>query len=248
MKKLLAIICVFVFSANTVSAAAFVQAASSYGAGASPQTKAFSSNVTAGNLIAVYYQNLNGTDISPTVTDTLGNTYTKAAFVKSVGVNPATGFLYYAKNILGGANTVSVTAGDGSDHGIHIMEISGLDTTDPFVASTTGIGTGTSPSAPDLTTGFAGFIYVGGGQETNVGSNTAGSGYTIGTQETGHNSFDEYQVVTAGTYTVTATTPSGTWVLLGMAFKNASAPASTYRPRSIFMGAASWVGNYIFGN
>lgn len=235
----------FLLLAHTASAASMVQATSTYVSALATQFATTSSAVTAGNLIAVYVQRATGTT-NPTVTDDKGNTYTFVAERKNpAGGSAATqGFIWYAKNVVAGVTAVKVVRNTGSDMGLHVMEISGLDTADPFVASTTGNGFGTAAVASStLTLASSGFIFAGAGQETIVGTNTAGPGYTIGTEKSNQNSFDEYRVAVAGTYNVNATTRSGQWVILGMSFKDSSAVVSTtYIPRLLIKSALQLYG------
>lgn len=84
---------------------------------------AFATNNTAGNSIIVVCAVGNGT--APTVADSAGNTYTSAV----VGANSTTfeAAIFYAVNILGVGNTVTVTnAGSTASMAVEIYEVSGL--------------------------------------------------------------------------------------------------------------------------
>src|SRR5207253_11468159 len=70
----------------------------------------FASANTAGNWIAVVLRTSSSSDVI-TVTDTNGNTYQKALQL-AVTVDPPTGLslgMFYAENLRGGANTVTVS-------------------------------------------------------------------------------------------------------------------------------------------
>ena len=85
-------------------------------------THAFAANVTAGNSIVVVCGTGNGGAI--TVTDSLSNTYKQAV----LGANSTTfeTAIFFATNILGGANTVTVTNVGSSAMAVEIYEVSGL--------------------------------------------------------------------------------------------------------------------------
>src|SRR3990167_8088160 len=98
-------------------------------AGSTTIAKAFGSNVTAGNLIAVVVGNEG--DVTCTVADTLGNTYTQKTATYDAS-NGQKHFQFYAKDILGGACTVTATLSLSKQYRrLGIMEISGCDTTAP---------------------------------------------------------------------------------------------------------------------
>ena len=85
--------------------------------------KAFGSNNQAGNTIIVVCGCGNGTAM--TVADTLGNTYTQAATAAVSTTFEAS--IFYAVNIVGGANTVTVTnAGTAASMAMEIYEAYGV--------------------------------------------------------------------------------------------------------------------------
>ena len=73
------------------------------------------------------------------VTDSPGNTYSLA-----VGPTSATGLqqsIYYAKNIAGGSNTVTVTFNQAAAYpDVRILEYSGLDTSSPLDVTAAAAG------------------------------------------------------------------------------------------------------------
>ena len=72
--------------------------------------KAFGSNVTAGNLIVVcVWSPQSASHAVSTVEDSLGNTYELAIGPITQSSLGYRGYIYYAKNIGGGACTVTVT-------------------------------------------------------------------------------------------------------------------------------------------
>src|SRR5713226_4822749 len=111
--------------------------------------KAFASNNLVGNTIVVVCGCGNGTAM--TVADSLGNTYTQA--ITKANSTTFEAAIFYAVNIIGGANTVTVTnAGTAASVAMEIYEVSGLLT--QVVAqpdqSTSGTGTSATPTLSAL--------------------------------------------------------------------------------------------------
>lgn len=111
--------------------------------------KAFTSNNVAGNSIVVVAGCGNGTAM--TVADTLGNTYTSA--IQAANSTTFEAQIFYAVNVLAGANTVTVTnAGTTASMAVEIYEVSGL--LQQVLAqpdwSSSGTGTGTTASTSAL--------------------------------------------------------------------------------------------------
>lgn len=114
---------------------AFVQAKNATADGsASTIAVTFDSNVVAGNLIyvIVHWYVAGAAEPTSTAADGLGNTYTKinSAYESNIQVESET---FYAKNILVGACTVTVTLPAARAYRrITVVEYSGLDTTAPL--------------------------------------------------------------------------------------------------------------------
>src|SRR3990167_6589648 len=106
-------------------AASFVQEASKRQGSATTIVLAFASNVTAGNAIAVFIQWANTATLN-SVTDSLGNTYTRVnnPTVGGAGFRTA---LAYATGITGGACTVTATfsVAGGADMAMMLHEATG---------------------------------------------------------------------------------------------------------------------------
>src|ERR1700677_2099700 len=118
--------------------ATLVQSVGAAVSSANSVSAVFGANVTAGNLIFVVlvdYSPIFGFG-SPTISDTLGNAYTLIQDLNFAGEQDVR--CYYAKNILGGACTVTFTdtIGSPTDHAITLVcaEYSGLSTTAPSVS------------------------------------------------------------------------------------------------------------------
>ena len=172
---------------------AYVQSASISSDGTTSTTVAvtFGSNVTAGNLIALFVVFNSGANIIDTVADSLGNTYVLAdTAVGFAGDSHAT---YYAKNITGGACTVTVTLTASVGYrSLVVHEASGLDTTAPLdqhvINTQTTPGTGANAvTSGSVTTTTDGQYIFGATHVNNVG---AGVTVTPGTGLTGRESID----------------------------------------------------------
>lgn len=116
----------------------------------------FGSDTTSGNVVVVGagYNGSTATDITG-ISDSQTNTYTRID--GSTESSFVAGEVWYAYNITGGTNTVTVTKTTTSDLGIAIVEYSGLTTSDPFdlsesTACATGCATTDYSSGSTLTT------------------------------------------------------------------------------------------------
>ena len=122
----------------------------------------FPSAQTAGNLNVVAVMWGDTTSTVSSVTDSKGNTYALA-----VGPTKATGLtsaIYYAKNIAGGSNTVTVTFNQTAGYpNVNVLEYSGLDTANPLDVTAAATGTGTTANSGSATTTSANELIVGAG-------------------------------------------------------------------------------------
>lgn len=166
-------------SLNPSSMPAIIQKANAVSTGSvASLAKAFASNNVVGNSIIVVCGVGNGT--APTVTDSLGNTYTQAAQVANgTAFNTA---IFYAVNVLAGANTVTVNnGGTTASIAMEIYEVASLIAQVQAQPDQTAVATGTSgfaatPSLSALTPNEIAFAAVGIG--TAAQTITVGSGWT----------------------------------------------------------------------
>ena len=141
---------------------AFVQSVGN-NAGYGPTSKTlaltFPSSNTAGNLI-ILSVNWGNTGIQvSSVTDTRGNVYTNISGQVRYGKGyPQSNQLYYAKNIPGGANTITVTmtAKPSVVFEARAYEYSGLDTVSPLDKFSSATGTNATQVNPVAAAGFTG--------------------------------------------------------------------------------------------
>ena len=148
-----------------------------YARAASPIGVSFGSNVTSGNLIVVAVSADVDTSTVSSISDTLGNTYARIQQGLRGPDNAVSAELWYAKNVAGGATSVTVTMTGTNAHFVSINEISGLDQTNPLdqsaintnpTAPVWSSGSQTTSSANELVFGFE--IGLGGSQ---------GSGFSL---------------------------------------------------------------------
>ena len=139
---------------------------------------AFKSNNTAGNWIGVVVRGGTSSSQVFTVTDSNGNVYRKAA---QIGFNASavTLAIYYAENIKGGANTVTVSDTVSGPFRFAILEYAGMATSGSLDVTATATGTSTLPASGNVSTTASGDLLLGAVATTNTRTFTAGSGYNI---------------------------------------------------------------------
>lgn len=151
------------------------------------QGKAFASNVTVGNLIVVavsLYRSPAGAPSVSSIADTLGNTYILVPGSRrtSTADTNACTEIWSAKNIAGGANTVTVTPTGNSFTSFAILEVPDMDQTGPEDGQQDAEGNSTTPATGSLTnTDELGLSVAG---LTHTGSDTgitedSGNGWTL---------------------------------------------------------------------
>ena len=174
------------------------------------------------NIVVVGWNDTTATVQS--VTDSAGNTY-------SLAIGPTSGTalrqsIYYAPNIVGGANTVTVTFNQPAAYpDVRILEYRGVTTLDAKAgasgnSATTNSGSATTTSANELIFG-ANMVYT--------LTAAAGTGFTTRVITSPDGDIAEDKVVTtAGSNSATATlTSSGPWVMQMVTFSAASGPVPT---------------------
>jgi len=211
---------------------AFVQGnTGSAGAGGSSINVAFSSNNTAGNLIVISSPWQSSGSPTASISDTEGNTYATAVGRLAHNLtNPFYSQIWYAKNIKGGANTVTITysqslAGVGAGADMEIDEYSGLDASNPFDVSGSATGSSAAVSSSTSTTNAANELIVGlyGGQG---GTSSAGSGFTL--REASGNDITEDKIVSIVSSYQTTFTQSGAvgWIAAMATFRASGSPVA----------------------
>src|SRR2546427_2909610 len=144
---------------------------------------AFSSNNTAGNWVGVVIR-AGHSGQAFAVSDTRGNTYRQAVLFNQTLDTPNgdTFGIFYAENIAGGANTVTVSESISNNTlRFAILEYSGLATTNSLdlPATMAAQGNGTSATSGVASTTSAGDVLIGAVITGSGVTYTAGSGYNI---------------------------------------------------------------------
>jgi len=220
----------FLYSPSVAQAAgaAFVQAiGNAVGGSVSTYSVSFPGNTTAGDVILVGFDYTGGLTVT-SVTDTQGNTFLPVGGqLTSPGGSSSS--LYYAKNIRGGADTVTVTV-SAATGGIelYLAEYTGIDTVNPIDAQAGAVGFAGTVSSGNATTTVAGDIIF--GYCLADWSCTVGTGFAA-RSTLNHNLIEDMVAGSAGSYAATGTANNG-WTMHMAALKPAGgsgvmAPAIT---------------------
>jgi hypothetical protein len=139
---------------------------------------AFPVNNTVGNWIGVVVR-AGKAGQAIMVSDSHGNAY-KQAIVFNMTVDSDTIAIFYAENIAGGANTVTVSDNIvGGTMRFAILEYSGVALTNSLDAATAGEGTGSAPSSGNTTTAWGGDLLLATIATADPETYSAGTGYKI---------------------------------------------------------------------
>src|SRR6266436_9324255 len=150
LKSLLALFIFLPWSPLARGGIALVQHASKDAGTTSSASLAFGSNNTAGNWVGVCIRaGVSGQTF--TVTDSKGNTYNQAIQFNETSNGNTLG-IFYAENIAGGANTVTVSDTTSSALRFAIFEYSGIAKAGSLDGTATAQGTSTSPNSGSVTT------------------------------------------------------------------------------------------------
>lgn len=200
-----------------------VQSATTNSSATGAKALAFTSNNTAGNLLIAGLIVEDNTATVTTFADSLGNTWLALGTLFGSGG----GYrhrIYYVKNCLGGANTVTVTPSAAVIVNFQIYEYSGADTTAPVDGTPAeASGSGGTPDSGNITTTVSGdlmFSIISSGA-----SPTQGSGFNLRRGNTAWNQFmygEDKLAGAAGTYSGAWTVASGIWLVSAAAFKAAA--------------------------
>lgn len=185
---------------------------------------------TAGNLNIVVVGWNDTTSSVASVSDSLGNVYSKA-------IGPTLGSalaqsIYYAANITGGSNTVTVNFNQPAAYpDIRILEYSGANNLDVTAGAS---GTGTSANSGSATTKSPNELIFGANMVSTVTS-SAGTGFTSRIITSPDGDIAEDLVATStGSYSASSPLSSGAWVMQMVTFAPGPPPVSvTIIPSSV---------------
>jgi hypothetical protein len=169
------------FTVTTASSITLVQHANKDPGSTASSSLAFKSSNTAGNWIAVVIRAGTANQVF-TVSDSHSNIYRKAVQL-NVTVDAPNGDtlgIFYAENIAGGANTVTVADSiSGNTLRFAILEYSGVALTNSIDVTATGQGTSAAPNSGSVITTANGDLLLGAIDTGGPATFTAGSGYKI---------------------------------------------------------------------
>jgi parallel beta-helix repeat protein len=143
-------------------------------------SQAFKMSNTAGNWIAVCVRAGRANELL-SVKDSLGNIYRLASQL-NVTVDTPNGdslAIFYAENIAGGANMVTVSDTTSATLRFAILEYSGVATSSSLDVTTSAQGTSSSPSSGSVTTSTSGDLLLGAILTGDSTDYTAGTGFAI---------------------------------------------------------------------
>jgi hypothetical protein len=201
-----------------------VQANAIQGSGVASVSAAFAAGNTAGNLIIAFVR-MSSTGQSVTVTDSAGDVYTEAVTqVQTVDGHQV--YIFYAKNIVGGANTVKAAFSATNNHPwLAIYEYSGLSKTTPLdqTAHAQGSSAAANSGTTAMTVSANELLFAGTGLPASyTGTATAGSGYTMLQRSTSTSPADNEGegVTSTGAYAAAfSVSPSTNWTAVLATFK-----------------------------
>jgi hypothetical protein len=176
--RILLVLMLLIFGAGRGQASVALVQHKSVDAGTTTSaTLAFTSNKSAGNWIAVCIR-AGASGETFTVTDSKGNTYHKAIQFNETGNGNTLG-IFYAENIAGGANSISVADTTSATLRFAIFEYSGIALSGSLDEEAAAQGTSTAPNSGNFTTTANGDLLLGAVLTGGTATFTGGSGYTI---------------------------------------------------------------------
>ena len=211
----------------------FVQAVAHAASGTATLGLYLPNNTVAGDLIMVGFDfNSNATPLS--VTDSLGNTFTQVG-TQLASPGGARSAVYYAKNIKGGPDTVTVKLSAAcTSIKLYLTEYFGMNPTSPIDAQAGATGSAGTVSSGDATTTVASDVIY--GYCVGDGTCTAGSGFTA--RSTIDNNLIEDEIAgNPGAYAATGSATSG-WTMQMVALKPASPAITSATTASGVVGSA----------
>ncbi len=218
----------YTYTTSSATGIGFVQAKSAVALSGSSLAIAYPAAQTAGNLNVIAVMWGDTTSVVSSVTDSAGNIYAVAAGpTRTSGLSSQ---IYYAANIVGGSNIVTVTFNQTAGWpNVNVLEYSGLDPVSPLDVVATATGKGTIANSGSATTTSANQLIVGAGNPS-TSFKTSGSGFSTRIINL-YGGISEDEIVTsAGSYNATATLGSGTWVMQMATFRGSGQSSSPPAP------------------
>lgn len=192
--------------------------------------KAFTSNLTAGNLVVVGGVSYSKVLTATSATDSRSHTYTRDA--SETGAATGQADVYSTPNVTAGACTVTLTPSSSSYLSIVMAEVSGAATSSHLDVAATGTGTSTGPVTGNLVTTQADYIFA---VMTVSGGTSITETYTLVFEDEDWSDMPisgQYRIPgSSGTYTMAWTLGSSLlWACAAGAYKPAAAGTRAGRP------------------
>ena len=185
-----------------------------------------------GNLIVAYVVWDNGGAVS--LGDSTGNTYASAIGPTPSGGDTTNAQIFYAKNIVGGSNTVTATFATAiTTRGVlYVHEYSGIDQIAPLGPAVATTGSAVAMDSGFVNTGSANVLLFM-GAESNRSVRRTGRRYRVRSRRYGNTTADEIAAA-AGAYNATATQTGTAWIMQLVAFRAAgTTPPTTNYPLKV---------------
>ena len=214
------------------AAISLVQHANKDTSGAST-TLAYTSNVSANNLLVVVVRSGNDSGSTITVTDSIGNTWTKCALNMVVGVGSTQ--LSYAVASSSAADTVTVTLNSSATMRMAIYEYSGTAATSPLdTQANAATGSSTAPASASFTPTANNELVIAFAATNSGDSYSAGTNYTLEDNPGSKLGVEIWVQGTAAATTGNFTlSPSDSWLAGYAVFKPAGGGGSGGSPHSL---------------
>jgi hypothetical protein len=210
----------YTYSTSSGGSITFVQAASgpsNIQSSNSTLAVAYPAAQLAGHLNVVVIGWGDNTSTITSVTDSQNNTYSLA-----IGPTSTTGLsqaIYYAKNVAGGSNTVTVKFSKAAAYpDVRILDYSGADTVAPLDKAAGATGSGTAANSGSVTTTASNELIFGAGTTETIFT-APGSGFVSRMVNIFGNIAEDRNVTASGSYNATATTNSSRWIMQVVTFK-----------------------------
>ena len=180
-------------------------------------TVAYPAAQTAGNLNIVVVGWNDSTSTGSSLSDSRGNVYVQAGPTQTgTALRQA---IYYAKNIAGGSNSVTVNFNQAATFiDVRVLEYSGLDVTNPLDATASAAGSCTSPNSGSATTTSTSELIFGAGTTGGTFSG-AGTGFTSRRITQDGDIAEDKVVSSIGNYSASAPLPCAPWVMQMATFR-----------------------------
>lgn len=193
-----------------------------------------SAAVAAGDDIIIAYATDPNANVSFSLTDSAGNTYSQVGYAVNTGQLRTYIFAAYNVNALPSGSTITINAGVAVTARAAVASVfSGLADADPLDRSSTGTGTGAAPSAgPTSTTSEANELLIGAiGTEGPSGdpAGTWGNSFTTGPRTGTTGGTDDTNITISLGYRIVSATAAYTAAKSGITSRDWAAVIATFK-------------------